>query len=372
VSLKVAIIGAGISGLACAIELERHGVTIDVFEQRSLVGELFTHCAALLQIMSRPIKDPVDDLSKNFNIYIKPLRKLKKVTMHAPNITGTVTGDLGYLLYLGQAEKSIANQLLTQVKTPIRYNTRPEYATLARSYDYVIIATGHNKIAKVLGCWQDVYTPWVMGANVLGRFDPGAMEMWMNTEFAKSGYAYLTPFNHKSASLALIVTGATKESIGNYWKKFWQIQNLNYRVTSIWQLQHNAGIVYPHQVDNILFVGNAGGFVEPTLGFALLAAIKSGIYAARSIVKKKSYEELLEQLKENNRITLPIRKALDKMQNKDLDRLIATITAPGIKQLTYNTNIDSLKIVASLLNILDQVLGEAPRNLETSDRRNDP
>jgi len=108
------------------------------------------------------------------------------------------------------------------------------------------------------------------------------------------------------------------------------------------------------------------------LGFALLAAIKSGIYAARSIVKKKSYEELLEQLKENNRITLPIRKALDKMQNKDLDRLIATITAPGIKQLTYNTNIDSLKIVASLLNILDQVLGEAPRNLETSDRRNDP
>jgi len=211
-----------------------------------------------------------------------------------------------------------------------------------------------------------------MGANVLGRFDPGAMEMWMNTEFAKSGYAYLTPFNHKSASLALIVTGATKESIGNYWKKFWQIQNLNYRVTSIWQLQHNAGIVYPHQVDNILFVGNAGGFVEPTLGFALLAAIKSGIYAARSIVKKKSYEELLEQLKENNRITLPIRKALDKMQNKDLDRLIATITAPGIKQLTYNTNIDSLKIVASLLNILDQVLGEAPRNLETSDRRNDP
>lgn len=371
-SLRVAIIGAGISGLACAIELERHGITPDIFEQRHRVGELFTHSAVFLQIMNRPIRDPVDELRKDYGIVVEPLNKLKKIIMHAPNVTGAVTGNLGYLVHLGQATKSIACQLLAQIKSPVHYNAKAEYAALAREYDYVIVTTGNNQVAKILGCWQDVYTPWVMGATVQGSFDPCAMQMWLNTEYAKTGYAYLTPFNHKSATLALVVTGATRETIGDYWKRFWQVEKFDYQVNNIWDLQHNSGSVYPHQVGNILFAGNAGGFVEPTLGFALLAGIKSGVIAARAIVKGKSYEELLEKLKKTNRLTLPIRKSLNRAQNKDYDHLIALLIAPVIKQLTYNTNIDSLKIVASLLNIYDRYLGAAPKKIESGDRRNDP
>ncbi len=42
--LKVAIIGAGTSGLSCAIELERHGIYPEIFERNSFIGEYFLMC----------------------------------------------------------------------------------------------------------------------------------------------------------------------------------------------------------------------------------------------------------------------------------------------------------------------------------------
>lgn len=366
--MKVAIIGSGVSGLACAHELERHGITPDIFEQRPRSGELFTHAAVLLQIMNRPVKDPIQDMYKTSGITIKPLNTLKKITMHAPKASGSVYGNLGYLVYLGQAEESATSQLLGQIKTPVRYNVRADYSRLALEYDYVIVATGTGDVTKVLGCWEDVNKSWVMGATVLGSFDPSAMMMWLNTEYAKSGYAYLTPFNHKSASLALVVRDIKRKDVGDYWKKFWQMENLTYEVAALWDLEHVAGFVYPHQVGNVLFVGNAGGFLEPFLGFAQLAAMKSGIFAARSIVEGRSYEEYLEQLKENTRISIALRKQLDQYQNKNFNRLVALLTAPGVKQLVYNTNLDTLKYTAPLVGIIDKIKSFSMRKLETGNQ----
>lgn len=363
--LRVAIIGAGISGLACAHELGRHGITPDIFEQRPRCGELFTHCAVLLQIMHRPIKDQIKYLYENLHITIKPLNRLKKITMYAPKASGSVYGNLGFLVNMGQRKESIANQLLGQVKTPIRYNVRADYSRLSREYDYVIVATGSHDVAKILGCWENVNTSWVMGATVLGSFDPNAMMMWLNTEYARNGYAYLTPFNHKSASLALIVTDINRKEIGDYWKKFWQIEKLTYKVAALWDLQHVSGFVYPHQVGNVLFVGNAGGMLEPFLGFAQIKSMQSGVYAARSIAEGKSYEEYLEQIKENIRVTIALRRQLDRYKNENFDHLVALLTTPGIKQLVYNTDLDFLKYTASAVSVIEKVRSLTARKIET-------
>lgn len=349
--MKVAVIGAGISGLACAHELERHGVIPDIFEQHSRSGELFTHCAVLLQIMHRPVKDLIKDLHERFHISIKPINPLKKITMYAPGNSGSVYGNLGYFVELGQAPGSVANQILSQVKTPVRFNTRADYSLLAREYDNVVVASGNSEAAKILGCWEDINSAWVMGATVLGSFDPYAMKMWVNTDYARQGYAYLTPFNSKSASLVLVVTGANRKNIGCFWNKFWQVENLKYEISALWDLQHISGFVYPHRVGNILLAGNSGGVLEPFLGFAMYSSIKSGIYAARSIVEGNSYEEYLEQIKENVRVSIAIRNTIDKYRNEDFGRLVKFLTTPGIKQIIYNTNLDMLKIAASLLGM---------------------
>lgn len=363
--MRVAIIGAGISGLACTHELERHGITPDIFEQRPRSGELFTHCAVLLQILHRPVKDPIQDLRENFQLSIKPFNRLKKITMYAPKASGSIYGDLGYLIHLGQAKGTVAHQLLGQIKATVRYNVRADYASLSREYDYVIVASGSPSIARVLGCWENVNTSWVMGATVLGSFDPNAMKMWLNTEYAKNGYAYLTPFNRKSASLALIVTDVKRKEIGEYWKKFWQVEGFQYKVAALWDLEHVAGFVYPHQVGNILFVGNAGGVLEPFLGFAQLKSMQSGVYAARSIAEGKSYEAYLEQIKENIRVSIALRRQLDRYKNDNYDRLVALLTTPGIKQMVYNTNLDFLKYTASAVGVLDKIRSLSARKIET-------
>ena len=55
--MKVAIMGAGISGLSCAIILERNGIEPTIFEKRGRVGDRFINSEAMFDILNRPIKD---------------------------------------------------------------------------------------------------------------------------------------------------------------------------------------------------------------------------------------------------------------------------------------------------------------------------
>jgi len=358
--LRVAIIGAGPSGLACAHELERHGVEPDIYEQRPRTGDLVEHVGALLQVMNRPVKDQIEEIKRSFHISLNPLNLINKIVMNTPRATGSVCGNLGYLIKRGQAEDTVESQLLSQVKTPVQYNTRADYADLASKYDYVVVATGTYDITKILGCWEDIFKTWLLGATVLGSFNPNVLKMWLNTEYAGSGYAYLTPFNQKSASLILVVSNANRKNIVDYWKKFWQIENFTYEISSLWDLEHVSGFVYPHQVGNILFVGTAGGFMEPLLGFAFFDAIRSGVFAARSIVEGRNYEELLAHLKENIRVSIKLRKVLNRCTNKEYDHLVSFLTTPGIKQFIYNTNLDIIKYMALLSGVSEEVMSLKP------------
>ena len=144
----------------------------DIFEQRRRVGDLFAHMAVALQILHRPVKDQLKDLKENYHISLKPANVLKKITMHTPKVTGSIYGNLGYLMLKGQSENAVSNQLLKQVKSPVYYNTRAEYTKLAREYDYVVVATGGREITSILGCWEDVSLNWVMGSTVLGSLIP--------------------------------------------------------------------------------------------------------------------------------------------------------------------------------------------------------
>lgn len=353
--MRVAIIGAGPGGLACAHELERCGVRPDIYEQRPRPGDLVDHVGVLLQVMNRPVKDPLKEIEAKYHITIKPLQPIKRIIMQSPRASGSVYGSLGYLIKRGQAADTLENQLCALVKTPVRYNSRADCAALASAYDYVVVATGTYHQTKISGCWEDIYKTWLMGATVLGTFEPNVLKMWVNTEYAGHGYAYLTPFDNKSASLILVADNANRDNIGDYWRKFWQTENLRYEISSLWDLEHVAGFVYPHQAENILFVGNAGGFMEPLLGFALFDTVKSGVFAARSIVEGKQYEDYLARLVENIRISVNLRRVLNRFTNRDYDRLISCLTTPGVRQFIYNTNLDILKYLSFVTGVYGRV-----------------
>jgi flavin-dependent dehydrogenase len=182
--------------------------------------------------------------------------------------------------------------------------------------------------------------------------------MWVDTRYSKTAYAYLAPLEPRRAFLGLVVPDSTVEEARQKWKDFWELEQHPYEQVNEVIVEHNAGFVYPHQVGNLLFAGIAGGFQEPFLGFGLISALKSGILAGRAIATGQRYEDLITQLKEDMKHSLVIRELFNTADNQAMDKIIAFLGTPGIKQSIYNTNIDIIRFGSSLTGHLKKVFSK--------------
>ncbi|MFZ5652441.1 MAG: NAD(P)/FAD-dependent oxidoreductase [Bacillota bacterium] len=341
--MKVAIVGAGPSGLSCALELERHGIFPVVFEQRHRPGELFNHSAAVLKLFTRPF-DPLEHLRESYGVDVCPISRLKYITMKSAKKKVTVTGDLGYFIKRGNDNDSVETQLCDRLKSKVVANTKADYLELSRRFDYVVVASGNYNASRTEGVWSLLYPSMLIGGTVIGSFDIANLVMWVDTRYSKTAYAYLAPIEKKRAFLGLVVPDSTPEEARLSWSMFWRMENHPYNLLNEILIQHNAGFVYPHQVGNILFVGIAGGFLEPFLGFGMLSSIKSGVLAARAIATGRSFEDLIFQLKEDMLHSMVMRELFDDVKNDQYDLLLKVLSAPGLKQSIYNTNIDFVRM----------------------------
>lgn len=342
--MKIAIIGAGMAGMACAHELERHGIFPDIFEQRHRPGEMFDHCAAVLEIFSRPY-DPLKSLQKDFNITFNPIAVIKAIKMNSPKKQVTVKGkNLGYFVLRGHDPASAETQLYQKLQSPIISNTRAQYSELAKSYDYVVVANGGNDASKREGINSPIIQTNLIGGAVIGDFDINTLKMWIDNRYAKKCYAYLCPMEENRAFMGLVVNDSTVEEAREKWKLFWNIEQHPYDQVNEIVVEHSVNFVYPHQVGNVLFAGIAGGFLEPFLGFGMSASVKSGILAARAMVFNQKYEDLLFQLKKDMEHSLVLRNEINKAENKHLDILLKAISVPPLKKIIYNTNTDWIRI----------------------------
>jgi len=353
--VNVAIIGAGPSGLACALELERHGIAPVIFEQRHRPGDLFDHCAAVLELFTRP-NDPLADLKKNYSIELRPINGIRTIVMKSPQKEVNVKGKLGYFFMRGGDPNSVETQLYNKLKTRVSTNTKVHYTDLHRDYDYVVVASGGRETSRTEGIWSTVFSSNMIGGTVIGRFDLTRLLMWMDTRYSKNAYAYLAPMEKKRAFLGLVVPESTVEEARERWKNFWMLESHPYEQVNEIIVEHKAGFVYPHQVGNLLFVGISGGFQEPFLGFGLISALKSGVLAGRAIATGRRYEDLLVQLKEDMKHSLILREMFNSVDNKALDNIMMTLKIPGIKPLIYNTNIDFIRIGTSAAAHIKKVL----------------
>lgn len=57
--MKVCIVGAGLSGLSSALSLEKYGFVPDVYEQFDCPGGMVPFMVCLLQLIKKPIPDPL-------------------------------------------------------------------------------------------------------------------------------------------------------------------------------------------------------------------------------------------------------------------------------------------------------------------------
>lgn len=362
--MKVAILGAGISGLSCAITLERHGIIPTIFEKRNRVGDRFVNAEAMFSILNRPIKDSLPFLSKNYDIHLKPIDTINKLVVHSKNQIGSIDGKIGNTNIRGRHENSYECQLEKQLMTKINFNSTYEYEELCKDFEYVILATGDGEYASHLGNYRCDLTCTIRGATVEGDFFTDISHVWFNYDIIPKGYAWAMPFSEKEANLVIAYPDYPdniKLDINTIWEGLYNLAckdlGQKLRITDKFEItRYMMGICNTPKIDNTYFVGNCFGTISPGLGFGQFASILTGIYAAYDICGLGKYEELVKPLFKNYNHSLVLRRFLENFDDKDLDFAVKNLDNKLIDKIidticSNNSKIDLLEGITPLMKL---------------------
>ncbi|HEY5587183.1 MAG TPA: NAD(P)-binding protein [Ruminiclostridium sp.] len=351
-SLKVAILGAGICGLSCAIELEKNGVVPLIFERSCNPGWMWPSVSFWPNVFYNVFGEPRNYLLEQYKIDLLPLGVINKMTMKSPNRKVEIKGNLGWFMSRGTRDNSLANQLIRQLtQTAIYFNSKEDYKNLSERFDYVVIATGKDSEARELGVWEDEGIVNVISANVVGSFTPGTAEIYFNTDYAGTGYGRVTPFSSSSAIVSLCTIGKNELDLLQCFRDFIRKENLD-KSEYVFRFSpppFTTGKVNKFKVGNVLLSGRAAGLTERVLGCGGFEALVSGTLAAKAIVSGEDYDTLVKPIKDHVENISAFRKIVNKFNNEDFDKLISNLEIPGVKQVIYNSGISFTDMVGKVI-----------------------
>ena len=351
IKIKVAIIGAGLSGLACAFEFKKNGYTPVIFEKQSQIGEIMNYSGIWLRIFTKHFCDPIYYIKNEYGLDIQPLNKLNELVLKSPNKEVRVKGKLGYILERSIDKCSLESQIAQQANIPIIFDYEVKVEDIKNDFDYVVAASGDHRHAEKLGVWTNTCTCYSHISRIGGDFKPGVCKIWVNTEYANHSFCYLIPKSSSIATLTQILDSIPQHQHDLYWDKFLSTEKLEYKILEKKDTIHYSGFVHPMRVDNIFFLGNAAGLTDDLIGIGAYNAITSGIWAARSIVRKLDYNAIMRPYCNDIVKIHEFRKAINTFNNKDFDMMASLIGAPIIKQLIYNNPLFKIRHATSLARL---------------------
>jgi len=352
--------GAGLSGLSCAITLEQNGISPTIFEKRNQIGDRFVNGEILLSIMSRPIKDDIAYLSQKHGIFLRPTGNINKFILHSENETGVITGNLGFTNIRGRDKDSFECQLAQQVKSKIFFNSKQTYEHLLKDFSHVILATGDGSYATKIQPYEQDLTVSLKGFTIVGDFNRYTIEAWLNNDIAPKGYSYLIPLSEKEANIVVAYPDYPENSTVEIGDKLDILHSLvcknldqDLKITDSFQIKNYIiGKCHSPRIGNTLFVGNCFGSIMPFLGFGQMSAILTGVYAAYDLLGKGQYEDLTKRLRSSYNNSLVIRRSMEKLDNSKFDLLVKGLNGPLGNKLFTASRVDFLKAASYLLRPL--------------------
>lgn len=365
--MKVAIMGAGMAGLSCAITLERNSVTPTIFEKRSSVGDRFVNAESMFHILNRPVRDCLPHLREKFGIQLNPNAEVHKIMLHSKNETGSISGNIGYLNVRGRQRNSYEVQLKNQVKSSIEYNSEYEYEELCKNFDAVVLATGDAAYAAHLGNYRSDLTCTARGATIVGNFEADTPHVWFNYDILPRGYGWVIPYSDKEANIVMLYPDYPhniKLDINEMWEQFYAQAshdlNQDFHITDKFEFtRYMVGICNHAKVENTYFTGNCFGAISPGLGFGQFTSILTGVFSAYDICGIGDYKQLTKPLRTNYENSLILRKLLENFKDDDFDFVVKNLSIPLISRFTdklcsYDTRIELLKDVTPLMKLFNK------------------
>lgn len=335
--MKVAIIGAGISGLSCAIELQRLGIDPTIFEKTKILGDKPGYLTAHLRLFHRSFRSPMSFFKSKYDIDIAPLHPINKIIQKTPNITMVTKAHHGYVFSKNIEANSLEHQLAAHLDgIPILFDREVKIPDIINDFDHIVVATGSNVIARDLNLWNTTFMAKVRIATFMGNFERDAMIIWLNKNFAHNGYGYLLAKNSTEAEICLAVSDITMDKLDYYWNEFIKTEHIDHTLVKYHDVEHVIGFPSANRYGKIYFTGNTGGMIDDFLGFGFTRSIESGILAARAIVNGQNYDMLLKKLKKQVYDLSEYRKMIDVLTDKDYDLDMSILGLPVIKQMVYN------------------------------------
>jgi len=339
--MKIAIMGAGLSGLSCAIILEKFGYHPYIFEKNSNVGNTIPRAEIMLPAFTLPVTHQYQYLDSTYGIKINPISTINHATLFSENKTANLGGRLGYINIRGNHPYSLEFQLLNQVKSGIFYDSTFTYDQLRKAFSHVIVATGYPKYVNNLQPIRTDVIFTIRGATVIGQFDLQQMYTWHDNSIAPKGLAFLIPFSKHRATIAIAIPSYLSDGphgIPALWDNF--LKRLPFdtqkdlEVIDVFQInQLIFGQCMNPKIGTTYFTGNCLSAMGPAFGFGQFNALLSGIYAALDISKKGHYNKLTKQIYRSYDHSLTLRRYREKLNNRQLDFMIRMLNIPGVNRM---------------------------------------
>jgi digeranylgeranylglycerophospholipid reductase len=325
--MKIAVVGAGISGVTCARELNKLGHEVEIFEMAS---------------KDKPTRPRQMEGSINllYNIpEIEPDNYMKKIKLHSQKYITSGKGKYGFFYEVGgtngieaKARKSIEQQI------PIHYSTKIEDKTQLTNFQVIVAADGYRSlIAKKTGLHTHQTPSQVgvgIGYTVKGDFDPELIEVWLDNYHSFHGYSYAIPFSQNEASLVSVWRGKTSK-VSPYRQRLKELAlSRNWEILNEWVDFESWHEFLSYSSHNIYVIGNAASFTDPALGFGLKWAIQSAKLCAKAIYENIDYNVLVqEKILPDLESFQVVRKFFDNASNDDYSKFVKRLENPLVKKL---------------------------------------